>query len=97
MIWHIASKAKEINQQMTDVDWEAACPVTDTIAMGYRKFANSLLTTFNKKLAEQGISESLAGQPELDKIAPCQLVRHKESGESEQTEELSALHDDNDD
>jgi hypothetical protein len=61
-----------------------ARPVVDILATGFRKFHGSSLATFNKKLA--------MSQPQIDEIAPCQVV---ESADVDMEEsELSLLHDD---
>jgi hypothetical protein len=93
LVWRVAHKAAELNLQCKVTRREGnstAQPRVDILTAGYRKFQSSSLATFNKKLADMrqgGIS-----QPEVDDIAPCQVVEDTDTDDLD-TEELSALHD----
>jgi hypothetical protein len=66
-------------------------PRANILTACYQKFQSSSLATFNKKLADMrkgGISE-----PEVNDIAPCQVVEGSDTDKLE-TGELSALHED---
>lgn len=91
----MANKARELDLQILNPNREAnakARPVTDILALGYRKFEKTSLTIFDKKLA--GMKQGFAGQSEVDEIPPCPLMRAEDTGELEQDEEISVLHDD---
>ena len=96
LVWRIANKVVELQLQHKVTNREGnstAQPRVDILTTGYRKFQSSSLATFNKKLADTrlgGIS-----QPEVDEIAPCQVVEDVEADNLEtEDSELSVLHED---
>lgn len=96
LVWRVANKSAELELQCKVRRREGnsnAQPRIDILTAGYRKFQSSSLATFNKKLADMrqgGIS-----QPEVDDIAPCQVVEDADADDLEaDAEELSVLHED---
>jgi hypothetical protein len=94
LVWRVANKAAELEIQHKVTCREGnstAQPRVNILTTGFCKFQSSSLATFNKKLTDMrqgGIS-----QPEVDDIAPCQVVEGADMDDME-TGELSALHKD---
>ncbi|KAH8990029.1 hypothetical protein EDB86DRAFT_3245022 [Lactarius hatsudake] len=95
LVWWIANKANELGLQSVITDCGAdldAHPVVDIFTTGFRKFQTSSLATFNKKLTDT--RQGSQSQPEVDEIAPCQVVEDGDTDEPELSEEISELHED---
>jgi hypothetical protein len=95
LVWQIARKANELELQTVIInrdDKSTVRPVVDVVTAGYRKFQTSLLATFNKKVTD--MRQGKSSESEVDEIAPCQVVDGVDADESEPTEELSEVHDD---
>jgi hypothetical protein len=96
LVWRIAHKSRELGLQCATIDREANTnckAVTDVIAHGHQKFEASSLATFNKKIAD--MKQGIPLQMEIDEIAPCQVtdITDPSLDELEVTEDLSAIHD----
>lgn len=96
LVWRVANKSAELKLQCKVKRREGnstAQPRVDILTHGFRKFQSSSLATFNKKLED--MRQGDISQPEVDDIAPCQVVDDTDADDLEAGNgELSALHDD---
>ena len=96
LVWRITNKARELKLQESVVNREGIAHLKatpDLRVVGYQKFINSSLATFNKKLEnmKQGKSSPLKD----DEIAPLALTTDSNIMESEgdEIDDISMLHD----
>jgi hypothetical protein len=96
LVWRIANKARDLKLQESVANREGITrlkAIPDLRVVGYQKFVNSSLATFNKKLEnmKQGKSTPL----EDDDIPPLALTTDSNTMENEGDEinDISMLHD----
>lgn len=95
LVWRVANKANEYELQslVPGRDYDStAKPAIDIYTTGFRKFQSSSLATFNKKLED--MREGSPTQPEVDEIAPCQVMERTDIDDLESSgSEPSVLHE----
>ena len=99
LVWRIANKARELKLQESVVNREGITRLKatpDLRVVGYHKFTNSSLATFNKKL--ENMKHGKSTPLEDDDIPPLALTTDSNTIESEgdqlEINDISMLHDD---
>jgi hypothetical protein len=96
LVWRIANKARELKLQESVANREGLTRLKatpDLRVIGYQKFINSSLATFNKKL--ENMKQGKTSLIEDDEIAPLALTTDSNvmENEGDKIDDISMLHD----